>query len=240
VRLKIGSFLRPNNEATANISYRPLYDAKQRMYGVMETWQISGRLTINPGGQTEMDAALRILRRDFSQQEPDLVFMHDDGFTESEQQLKRQNCVSGPTVTALGLPRDAEDVYATGMTYTATFEAETRLSGATGNPIIEFNETLSNPEGGTKLGFVGGSIGLAERQVFQQNAPYIYIQAGFAVGKYGYVAPPLPLWPNLQLERNKPVLVGPRKLGRINTEYVTQWSYRMGNEFPLSGVPHEL
>lgn len=240
--LRVGGKTRPFNEARVSISYAPIYDAKRTLILVDEFWEISGRVILQTNAtQSRMTAALRLLSSDFSQKNPSLVFLEDDGVTESFYKLNASDCIEGPEINANGFPTTANDVYATGVTYTVNVRARRRVGGGgSSNPILEFNEQLSNPDGGRVLGFVGGAINFAELQVFQENAPYTYIQSGSAVGLYGHPAPPPPLWPQHQLRRNKPVYLSPRKLGQVNTEYETQWSYEFGHIFPLIGKPHEL
>ena len=238
--LRIGSKTRPFNEARASIRYQPIYDAKKRMIAVDEMWDISGRIVLQTNAtQTRMTQAINLLRADLSQDRPNLVFIEDDGVTESAFKLLANECIDGPRFDLAGFPSEGTDVYATGMSYSVAAVARRSLS-SNSNPVLGFNETLSNPEGGTELGFVGGAINFAELQVFRENAPYIYIQSGSAVGMYGHIAAPPPLWPQFQLRRNKPVYMSARNIGPVNTEFETQWEYTFGSVYPLIGLPHEL
>lgn len=237
--LKIGSVLRPFNEVkTPSISYKPAYDARRRLMYIEEQWQISGRIVLQTNAtQTRMTQALQKLESDWAQVNPSLLFVEDNGVTPSHLKLNASECFDGPLVVDASFPGDSADVYATGMLWAVTVVAK-RLPAGVGNPLLEFTESVARVSGGTIIGFVGGAINLPERQVFKENEPYIYEQSGRSVGLFGYPNPPPPLWPGALLEEMKPVLVSPRVLGTVNSEYEIQWSYRFGNEFPLSGLPH--
>jgi hypothetical protein len=239
--LRIGGKTRPFNEATAPITYRSIFDAKKRLVQVEETWNISGRVVLQTNAtQRRMTVALNLLKTDLSQYRPDLVFIEDDGVTESALRMLASECIDGPTIEIAGFPVQGSDVYATGMSYTATAIGVKPVNGAGQNPIVEFNETVRNPQGGYELGFVGGAINDAELQVFYQNKPYLYVQSGSSVGLYGYPAPPPPLWPEFQLKRNQPVYMSPRNIGFVNTYFETQWEYTFGSIYPLLGLPHSF
>lgn len=239
--LKIGGVLRMFNEATASVSYKPVYDNNRRMTYVDEGWAIAGRVVLQTNAsQRNMTIAIDKLKRDFSQVRPDLIFIEDDGYTPSTFKLLARECLQGPDITDLTFPTSTEDIYPTGVNYTANYEARKSALGSGANPIIEFQETLSNPSGGEVRQMVGGAINLAEMQITKQNDPYLYTQSGRAVGLYGYPSPPPPLWPSALLRRNRPVLVGPRVLGPRPMEFEITWEYLFGSPFPLIGVPHIL
>lgn len=240
--LKVGNFIRPFNEARAAIRYTPRYDVKRRLVEIEEVWEISGRIVLQTNAtQSRMTQALQLLDRDFGQYRPDLVFLEDDGVTESFLQLKRGDCIDGPYVGSSGLPSDGADIYATGVSYQVTMVGVKSIVGAGSNVVLEFTEQVSQLSGGRIEGHVGGAINLAERQVFRQFEPYRYVQSGRAVGLYGYVQPPPPIWPGAQTRRNQPVKVSPRVIGPVrNREYEISWSYEFEHVFPLFGDPHEI
>lgn len=237
--LKIGSVLRNFNEVkTPSISYKPFYDSRRRVAYIEEQWQISGRIVLQTNAtQTRMTQALQQLESDWNQIRPSLLFVEDNGVTPSHLKLNASECFDGPNIVDASFPGDAADVYATGMLWAVTVSAK-RLPAGVGNPLLEFSESVARVSGGTIIGFVGGAINYPERQIFKQHEPYIYEQSGRAVGLFGYPSPPPALWPGAQLEEMKPVLVSPRVMGSVDSEFEIQWSYRFGNEFPLSGLPH--
>ena len=239
--LRIGNKTRPFNEARCSIRYQPVYDAKKRAIAFDETWDISGRIVLQTNAtQTRMTQAIALLRTDFQQERPNLIFIEDDGVTQSAFKLLANECIDGPRMDVSGFPNDGADVYATGMAYNVTAIARRPVSGSGSNPILEFREQIANPSGGMELGFVGGAINDPELQVFRQNAPYLYTQSGSAVGMYGHITAPGPLWPQFQLRRNAPVYASARVIGFVNTEFETSWQYEFGSPYPLIGLPHEI
>lgn len=238
--LQIGSRLRPFNEVKAPaIAYKPIYDAKRRMIAVEETWQISGRIVLQTNAtQTNMTKAIDLLKRDLDTVRPDLRFLEDNGSTPSAFVLLRQDCIDGPNLIDASFPSDANDVYPTGVMWQAVFAAKRSLTNS--NVILEFSETLSNPEGGRVIGMVGGSINFAEVQLFRANEPYRYIQSGRAVGLFGPPTPPPPLWPAFRVrpDISQPVMVSPRILYPVAQEFERSWTYEFVSNFPLIGTPH--
>lgn len=239
--LRIGGVLRPFNEVKApSIGYRIIYDARRIAMAIEETWQLSGRIVLQTNAsQTAMTLAIQKLFADLSQPTPDLVFVEDSGAKESALAIKAEWCYEGPNLIDVSMPSDAQDVYATGMTWQAVYSAKRKLIGV-GNPVVSFQESLANPQGGLVLGMVGGAINLPELQVFQANAFYHYIQSGSVVGMFGYIEPPPPLFPAFQVRRNKPVYQSPRNHGPIPTEFETSYEYEFMSQFPLIGIPHQL
>lgn len=237
--LKVGGRLRPFNEARADITYVPRYDARKRVISIEETWAISGRVVLQDvASQGLMTKALQLLKSDFDQHRPDLQFIEDNGSTPSFLKLLRSDCIDGPKVAVSGFPMDARDVYATGTSYTVTMVG-TRPVGS-GNAVLEFEETWEQTAGGRIEGYVGGAINRAERQVFKQHEPYAYVQRGRAVGLYGYVVPPAPLFQFQQTKQNRPAYTSPRMIGTPNTEFECSWVYEFESDVPLSGLPHVL
>lgn len=239
--LRIGSFTRPFNEATASITYQPQYDARNRVIAVKERWAISGRIVLQTNAtQSRMTAAIRTLSRDANQVRPDLVFIEDDGVTETALALRAADCVEGPNLISASFPDDSANVYATGVQYGLDYEAMRVAQGSGSDIVTEFQETVANPSGGEVRGYVGGAINFPELQRFRQHAPFEYTQSGTAVGMYGYPIPPLPLWPQFLLRKPEIVRTGPEINGPIPMYFRVDWSYSFGSPFELFGNPHIL
>lgn len=240
--LKVGNFIRPFNEARASISYVPRYDVKRRLVEIEERWDISGRIILQTDAtQSRMTRALQLLDRDFGQYRPDLVFLEDDGVTETFLQLRRGDCIDGPYIGESGLPGDGADIYATGVGYRVTMIGVKSVVGAGANVIVSFDEQVAQLSGGEVLGHVGGAINYPELQRFKQHEVYRYVQSGSAVGLYGYLQPPSALWPGAQTRRNRLVKISPRVIGPVrNREYEIRWEYEFESIFPLFGNPHEI
>ncbi len=238
--LRIGSKIRPFNEARASIAYQVAYDGFNRASTVKVTWGISGRVIQQSNATaTGMSQKIAILKQDFSQFRPDLHFYEDDGITPTELRLLASELLDGPNLLDLSFPDKEPDVYTTGVEYGATFEGTGRAVGATANPISEFQETITpGDDGGLILGYVGGALNPPELQVFKQAEAWSYTQSGSAVGLYGYPDPPPPLWPQFQMRTMQPIKESPRVAGPIPMYFRISWSYRFASPFQLSGNPH--
>ena len=237
--LRVGNRIRPFNEAEAAISYAPVYDAYNRMTYIDERWDISGRIVLQTNAtQPNMTAAIRLLESDFNQQRPDLIFLEDDGVRESAWALRRNECTDGPKLVDASFPADPQNVYATGISYAASFVGRRPARTSVSNPILSFNEEISPQGGGPIIGYVGGAINYAEAQVFKQHDPWTCVQRGSAIGLYGWPVPPGPIWPQAQTERMIPRKISPRVLGPVQMEWEVTWEYKFAWPFQLTGNPH--
>ena len=238
--LKIGSRIRPFNEADVGITYEPRFDVQRKMVAVSEVWNISGRVVLQTNAtQTRMTQALMLLQQDFEQYRPDLVFLEDNGVTESFFKLKANELLEGPTLIGASFPDDPSNVYETGTAYTATMMGVRPIG--TSNAILSFTETISCPESGGEIrGYVGGAINLPELQTFKQHQYFHFYQTGSAVGLYGYPVPPPPIWPAYLLKRMIPTRTAPRIQGPVKQEFEVSWQYEFGSPFELIGAPHEV
>jgi hypothetical protein len=240
--LRVGGRLRPFNEADASISYQPIFDGERRMVKVHTTWQIDGVIVLQENAtQSRMTAALQVLEQDFRQYRPDLVFLEDNGATESKLSLLSALCLDGPRLTNFSYPKNADKVYSNGMPYTATMEADTS-AGSVGNAIIDFTEAITDEGvGGWERVFVGGAINLPEEQIGTQYNPYRYRQSGTALGLYDYPQIPPPIWPAL-LKRPDPVVttVSPEIRGSVDQNFRISWTYIFESAYKLYGRPHRI
>jgi|688.fasta_scaffold04211_24 hypothetical protein len=238
--LYINGVPRPANEAVASITYQPTYDATRVITKTTERWDISGRIIPeHPTSSAKMTAALQLLNQTFSQPEPDLIFTEVDG-TPTALELRSVNCLRGPYIIDSGIPNQADDVYRNGMSYRITFEAERFIGGGSRVPILEFSEQLSSESGGEEHVYVGGAVNFPERQVAFQRKQYVYTQSGRAVGLLAYPFVPPPIWPFAQMKIPRISKMGPRKIGKVDTEYEISWSYEFEWHQPLYGNPHRL
>lgn len=239
--LKIGNRMRPFNEANASINYEPMYDASNRIMAINETWTISGTIVQQENAtQSNMSIKIRQLQADFNQQRPSLVFIEDNGVTETALKLDAGECLDGPKVLSASFPQTEEDVYPTGVSYSVVLTAKKRSPIGDANPILEYNETLQPSGGGPVYVVVGGAINYGERQLAKQHEPWRCVQRGRAVGLYGRPIPPPPIWPQALSRRTPPTLHTPRILGPIPQEFEVEWEYHYEWPVALVGTPHVL
>ena len=168
MRLRVGSAIRPLNEAVAQITYKPVYDVSRKVSKMVERWDITGRLILQDNASERlMTAALNKLFSDLSQEYTDLAFMEDYANVDTYLAMYANQCLVGPYIVDSGLPNSAGDIYGNGVSYRVTYEAE-RAAGV-GSNLLKFDETLTRLEGGEEHGYVGGAVNLPERQMFCQN-----------------------------------------------------------------------
>jgi hypothetical protein len=240
VYLSINSNLRPFNEVRVSVSYEPMYDVRRRMIAVSEVWDMSGRIVLQDASQSAMTVALRKLDSDFSAYRPDLRLVEDNGQTPAFMQMLAQDCIEGPYIRASSLPSDPADIYATGMSYQISYVGVKSIVGTGSDALMSFTETLDNPRGGVRMGYIDGAINAPELQIFKQREAYEYVQTGSAVGLYGYPKPAPSLWPQFQIEELRPKYMSPRVIGRVNREFEIQWTYRFQSPYRLQGFPHSI
>lgn len=237
MRLQVGAYTRPLNEAVTSISYSPIFDQSRRMVGVNERWDTNGRVVLQSGSQANMTVALADLERAVIQSNVDLVYLEDDRNVQTAMKLRTADCANGPVLMDFGYPNQADDVYSNGMGYRVIWEG--RRMTSLSNSILEFEEQIIEEPGGAEYVMVGGAVNFAERQLAWQNRPWTYIQAGRAVGMFARPSIPPPIWP-FALTNAVPriTLISPRVLGTIPTEFGIQWEYRFQWHERLYGVPH--
>lgn len=241
MRLKVGPYILPQNEAVASISYSPVYDVTRRVIKVRERWDISGRIVLQSGRATQEVMTSEILRRSniFQGNVESLVFLQDDEDIPTAMRLLASQCLLGPYRVDSSLPNEANDVYSTGQGYRVVYEAEKLASGA-GSGLLEFTESIQDGEGGEEHVYVGGAVNLPERQIAFANKPYRYTQSGSAVGLLDYPRIPPPIWPFARMKKVQVNKQSPRVRGAIDTEYPISWSYEFAWHSELRGVPHRL
>lgn len=240
--LKVGGAIRPFVEANVEPTYRLIYDGQRRIVKTAVTFAIDGRIVLQDGAsQRAMTQAIELMFRQFSQPNPDIILLEDDGSTESAIKLRRQDCLLGPEVVELSLPSNEGRVYSVSAPYRITVTAEiSRASGA--NPIVAFSEMLADlGTGGWEKVYVGGAINPPEEQIAQQFTTYKYVQQGSAVGMFGYPTIPPPIFPRY-LKRPRPRVerMGPEILGNVPQNYRISWAYEYESAWELRGFPHNF
>lgn len=240
---KCGGAIRPNNEAVASISYRPVYDVSRKIVHYWERWDVTGRIVNYPvATQAITTAELSKIRTQLLRDNVDLVFLEDVTRAPTALKLLASECLVGPFVEDFDIPNSAEDVYATGIAYRVVYSAK-RLAAAPGSNLLEFEETIACDPGGREFTYVGGAVNLAERQLAFQAKPWRYVQQGRALGAFAYPFIPPPIWPFARIRPEAPAhqLRSPRVLGKsasLDSEYEITWSYEYEWHGPLRGIPH--
>jgi hypothetical protein len=237
MRLRVGSSVRPLNEAVAQVSYKPVYDITRKVSKLIERWDITGRVILQTNAsQTAMTAELNNLSNALSQEGADIAFMEDYNNIDTKLALYANQCLVGPYIVDSGFPNAQGDIYSNGMSYRVVYEAE-RLAGVGGN-LLQFEEQILEAEGGEEHGYVGGAVNYPERQVFAQHKPFRYRQSGSATGLFAHPTIPPPIWPWAQLKRPEVTYASPKVLGNVDQEFTVSWSYDFAWHDQLYGTPH--
>lgn len=227
------------------VSYNPVFDMTRKVALVVETWQVSGRLVYGysvatgSDAQRQMTNAIDSVRSALlSAYRPIVVFYHDDGVTESAWKMDPNNFLEGPEIAVQSWPSNETAVYSASAPFRFTLTG-TRRGQLDASGVIEFQETLQQTSGGYIIGHVGGAIGFAEKQVFQENEPFGFTQQGSAVGLFGYPVPPGPIYPSSRTRPRRITLKSPRKAFPVPMEFEIQWVDEYESAFALPyATPH--
>jgi hypothetical protein len=238
MKLRIGSIIRPNNEAVAAVSYKPVYDVSRIVSKLVVRWDITGRIVNYPvASQSLTTAEIYKLQSVVALPRVDLVFLEDTTNRETALSMKVSDCIDGPYLVDYALPNADDDVYATGIGYRLVYEGVMRARGST---LLEFEETVDEEPGGPEFVYVGGAVNLPERQLGTQNKTYKYSQRGTATGMFAYPQIPPAIWP-FALVRQYPRVTksNPKILGTVvDQEFTISWQYDYEWHVKLNGIPH--
>jgi hypothetical protein len=238
MKLRIANIIRPNNEAVASISYKPVYDISRKVAKLVCRWDIAGRIINYPiASQSLTTAEILKLQSVVTLPRVDLVFLEDVTNKETALSMKISECIDGPYLVDYALPNAEDDVYATGIGYRLVYEGVMRSNGSA---ILAFEETVDEDPGGPEFVYVGGAVNLPERQLGTQNKTYKYTQRGSATGLFAYPAIPPAIWP-FALVRYEPrvTLSNPKVLGtNFDQEFTISWEYNYEWHVKLNGIPH--
>lgn len=236
MRLKIGNSIRPNRESVASISYQSVFDSSRRLSKIIERWNISGRLVPEIKTQSAMSAELSKLNRDLISG-VSLVYLEEGSNNETKLKMDASRAIYGPVLVSSSIPNSPGDVYASSLSWTATYEAEYLASSASN--ILDFSETIQETAGGIEYAQVGGMVNPSRRQIVNFNKPWTYVQSGRAVGLLAKPTPPPPIWPFALIKEFPDTTKGsPRVRGLINQEFETSWRYEYSWHVRLYGDPH--
>lgn len=239
--LRIGAYTRPFLEANVEPNFQNFFDGQRRLYKTGVTFQIDGKIVLQTGAsEAAMTREINALKAAIVQTNPDVVLLNSDNVTPSHFALYARQCIVGPQVTSWSFPSNSGRLYHTSCPYSLTVYAE--MPAGNGNPILDFSETVDDAgTGGYERVFVGGAINPPEEQIGQQYSTYRYVQAGSAMGLYGYPQVPPPIWP-FALKRPRPRITrsSPEIMGATLQNFRINWSYEYESSFELFGDPHSM
>jgi hypothetical protein len=238
MRLRIGSLVRPNNEAVVVPSYSPIYDFTRRVQAMKIRWDITGRVVNYPvATQGLTSGEIRTLEQAFKSNSPYLALLEDESNSPTAFELNPSSLLQGPFLVDYSFPASEKEVFATGVAYRAVFEAVQSISA--GKDLIEFEEEISREPGGVHHVYVGGAVNFPERQTAFKNKVWKYTQSGYAVGLLAHPDAPEPIWPFALMSQPNVTLSGPQfKSTKYDTHYRISWEYRFEYHLPLTGLPN--
>ena len=234
--LEIDSVLRPNNEAVVTPSYSPIYDFTRRVEAIRVRWEIMGRVVNFPVATAAItNREVTALYNAFTAPRPRLALLYDD-MSPTPFVMDPANCMQGPYLVDFGFPTEESDVYVTGLSYRAVFESVQYVRRNT--DLLEFDEEISEDQGGMTYVYAGGAVNLPERQTAFQNRTFKYVQSGSAVGLLAYPKIPPPIWPFAQMSAPRITTSSPQFKGRTDTHFRINWEYVFEWHAKLIGTPH--
>jgi hypothetical protein len=190
--------------------------------------------------QSNLTTKIAALEAAYRKQKQDAALYEDDG-TRTPHAIVNSQTIGGTHVDAVTWPRGAEGgEYATGRSYEISISGEIALTSET--TLLNFQESLSFVgTAGPRHVWIETRNGPAQRQTVSQNTTQRIIQAGNALGLYGYPTTPAPIFPSLEhLPARRYTRTGPRQNGRAFTDYGVQWSYEFESPSALAGAPNAV
>jgi hypothetical protein len=235
--LKYGSYRHADNEASVTISKDGLFAPGGMSYGVRERWAISGRL--QAADQATLGAAIDALTAAYSVQGQDVAFYLDNGEPTSHAISHATTNGGVRVVVPPSFPEGRGAEYSTFRNYTIVLEAERLDPSAT---VVNWHEVLSFQGGGAQFAFLEPINGQPQKQLLKQATTFRASQTGEAVGRTGYPAPAMPMWPGSELAHLREIRYElPKRSGPPGSPFYTQfkvsWNYRFEDAGPMVGLP---
>lgn len=230
--LQYGNYRHTPNECTISISRRSLLTEQKIMYAYIETWQIIGRLQSTD--VESVTAAIQALAAGYAIPYQDLGLFKDDG-TPTDHMLTNADSNGGVLVVSPPMfPEGRNAEYSTFRNYSITLEAEYPYIGM--GRLLSWAETLSfRGTAGRLWGYLPTINGEPERQLFREQTSMHVTQAGQATGLDAYPLPAGPIWPSLEHEEQRTIILElPATRSRLRT---VTWNYVFESAAPLIAMP---
>lgn len=230
--LTYGNFSHDENEVTLAITRNAVTSQNGASVGYTERWDVQGEIIEDD--PAELAAKVDALRNAYSVPNLNVTF-RDSGGTVIHRLLVSQ-AVNGIQVVPPSFPwQDGRALYATGLRYSITIQAEFATTLQAG--LTAWSETLAFSGGGPAFVWRQPLTGFPIKQQVATSTPYILQQSGRAVGRYAYPTPPGPLFPEHLWRGPAPTLTGPEFLQGQLLNFGVTWSYEMQSTSPLQGLP---
>ena len=227
MRLDWGSYQHQPDEVGVRIRYQSTFDDFGRRIGEVQEWHILGAIV--GSSQADLTTKLASLESAYSNDYRDLKLKINDNSTDSRHTLLNNSTLGGTHVHFFGYvegPWKMKLEYANRRTFYIVIRGEVR----TGGGHYAWKERLmTKGTGGQKFRYQPSINAAPELQVIQQATTFFYVQQGQAIGRKGYIIPPLPLFPSIEhLEQRKIDYDTPKEIRVGGSElYLSSWQYVM-------------
>lgn len=232
MQLTYGSHTHDLGEVTLAVTRNEITAQSGQAVGYVERWDVQGEIIEDdPAAMASKIAALNAA---YSAQNRDAFFVATDGTV--IHRMRVAETVGGVRVIPPSFPyQEGRALYATGVRYSFAITAEfaTNLQGG----LTAWSETLAFSGGGPAYVWRQPLQGPPIKQQVATATPYVLLQTGRAVGRYGYPSPPGPLYPAHLWRGPAPSLTGPEFVNGQLLNYGVSWSYEMQAASPMQGLP---
>lgn len=219
------------------ISRQNEYTGAETAWAFRERWKLSIDLFNREGDLGAMTVKLAALESAFASDGRDLRILSPSGGT-TQHKLLTKNCLGGTRVVMPpSYPRGTGPEYIT--TRTVEIEVEGLIPYTNPATVLRsFTESVQFSGGGQRRGCIETLTGSPQDQIFRRQSAFRAIQAGSAVGIFGYPTIPAAIWPAALAE--DPVIEPstPRRVGSDYMDYGVTWRYVFESSKRLVGAPN--
>jgi hypothetical protein len=236
VYAKYGNYQHAANEISLRVERNPIRGDN----GVVR----ATRVVINMSGRYQQDtqaaitSGLSTLEDAYIDGQGDFGLYLDDG-TPTAHAISAASTGGGIRVLkAVSYPDGRGAEYSTWRTFEVALEADVLENVG----ILAFSETLSFKGGGPQFIYLEPLNGAPQMQLVKQATTYKATQSGQALGYFGWVDAPAPIFPDaLHQDQSSVSLASPHRTGPLGQPfyslYQTTWNYVFESASPLGGVP---
>lgn len=231
--LRYGSYVHADSEVLIAIDKETLRDERDNPYAIRERWHISGEL--QAASQSALTTAIAALITGYSREGLDAGFFDNNGAATAHGLISARTIGGVKIVKPPFFPKGDGAEYSTFRRYEIVLEAD---FPSVNEVITAWMETITLGGGGRREKWLNCLNGPPIKQLVNASVTYHASQQGQAVGFFGYLTPPLPLWPNDEhLEQRQIERSSPKRRGAALINYPVSWRYVFEAANPFLGLP---